>query len=171
MEKRLNTKIDTYMVEFKDKIRNKINTLTFTEQHKINELLEYVYDYDRFTLKKDDLNKRVRIKNEIPNNNRCNAKRCNGEQCTRRRKTDSTLCGTHMKGIPHGLINSDVKDNTVLQKVELVAREIGGITYYLDNFNNVYKTEDILEDKQNPAIIAKYKIESDGTYSIPDFGI
>ena len=32
-------------------------------------------------------------------------------------------------------------------------------SYYIDDFNNIYKTEDILENKPNPNIIAKYKIE------------
>jgi len=45
-----------------------------------------------------------------------------------------------------------------------------GIVYYLDKTNNVYKTEDILEGKQNPRIVAKYTKE--GTkYKIPEFGL
>ena len=104
MEKRINKKIELYVTTFKDQIRNKVTELDFSEKVKINELLEYVYEYNRFVLLKDDLSKRKRIKNSIPSLNRCNAKRANGEQCTRRRKEDSEFCGTHYKGTPNGLI-------------------------------------------------------------------
>lgn len=168
MEKRLNKKIEVYLTDFKDKIRNKINELKFDEQTKINELIEFVYDYNRLQFQKDDLVKRVRIKNIIPNTNRCGAKRCNGEQCTRRRKDDSTFCGTHIKGTPHGLMNNDnITNSNMIHKVNIFVQEIYGIHYYIDNFGNVYKTEDILEEKQNPTIISKYTIES-GVYNLCD---
>jgi hypothetical protein len=170
MEKRLNHKIEQYLTEFKNNIRNKVSSLAFTETSKTNELIEYVYDYTRLQLKKEDLSKRLRIKNMIPNVNRCNAKRCNGEQCTRRRKTDSTFCGTHIKGTPHGLILSDSNTTAVIQKVDVYAKEIYGIMYYIDNYGNIYKTEDILEERQNPQIIAKYVVEND-IYKIPEFDI
>jgi hypothetical protein len=170
MEKRLNKKIEVYITSFKDDIRNKINELKFDEKSKINELLEYVYDYERLSLAKVDLVKRKRIKNSIPVMNRCNAKRANGEQCTRRRKENCEYCGTHVKGTPHGLIN-DIECNAVsFQKIEVFAEEICGIVYYIDKINNVYKTEDILEGKQNPQVIAKY-LKQNEKYSIPEFGI
>ena len=55
MEKRLNKKIEAYVTSFKDDIRNKIATLNFEEKDKTNELIEYVYEYERFLLIKDDL--------------------------------------------------------------------------------------------------------------------
>ena len=38
-------------------------------------------------------------------------------------------------------------------------------------FNNVFKTDDILSNKSNPAVIAKYVKKDDGTYTIPEFGL
>ena len=51
-----------------------------------------------------------------------------------------------------------------------MAQEIGGIVYYIDNYNNVYNTEDIMNEKQDPGIIAQY-IKQNNTYSIPELGI
>ena len=54
---------------------------------------------------KEDFIKRKRIKNIVPNYERCIAKRANGEQCTRRNKNGEQFCGTHIKGTPHGIID------------------------------------------------------------------
>jgi len=170
MEKRLNKKIEIYITTFKDSIRNKINELSFNEKPLINELLEYVYDYERLSIIKDDFIKRKRIKNAIPVNNRCNAKRANGEQCTRRRKNKCEYCGTHMKGTPHGFFQLDDATETSNQKMEVVAEDVCGIVYYIDKFNNVYKTEDILEGKENPGIIAKC-LRNNGNITIPELGL
>lgn len=169
MEKRINKKIETHYRDFKDNIRNKISSLSFEDASKTNELLEYIYDYEKIQLVKDDFIKRKRVKNSIPSLNRCSAKRCNGEQCTRRRKEKSEFCGTHIKGTPHGLIHYDEDMlNSLVQKVEVFIVNISGIVYYIDHHGNVYKTEDILEDKQNPMIIAKYMREN-GEYCITEF--
>ena len=170
MDKRINKLIATYVTTLKDSIHNKITSLNFDEKPKVNELLEYVYDYERLSLSKDDLNKRKRIKNSIPMMNRCSAKRSNGEQCTRRRKDNCEFCGTHVKGTPHGLMQANQSNDIVLQKLEVFAEDICGIVYYIDNYHNVYKTEDILENKQNPQIIAKY-VKSGLRYTIPEFGL
>uniref|UniRef100_A0A6C0KI05 Uncharacterized protein n=1 Tax=viral metagenome TaxID=1070528 RepID=A0A6C0KI05_9ZZZZ len=175
MEKRINKKIETYVTSFKDQIRNKINELEISDKNKMNELMEYVYEYPRFTLCKEDLSKRKRIKNSIPSLNRCSAKRANGEQCTRRRKEGCEFCGTHSKGTPNGLIQGEnVDDNGVpygnFHKLEVFAEEVKGIVYYLDKYNNVYNTEDILSEKQNPRIIAKY-VKDDNKYTIPELGL
>jgi hypothetical protein len=173
MDKRVNKLITGYVTNFKDGIRSKINELAFEEKAKINDLLEYVYDYERLVVQKDDMNKRKRIKNAIPELNRCNAKRCNGEQCTRRRKEGSEFCGTHAKGTPHGLIHAATEDSaeSAAHQIEVFAEEIFGIVYYIDTLGNVYKTEDIMSGKQNAEIIAKYVKRADGTYSIPQFGL
>jgi hypothetical protein len=170
MEKRLNKKIETYVTEFKDSIRSKITDLAFEDKTKLNELLEFVYDYERLSIIKDDLIKRKRIKNSIPVNNRCNAKRANGEQCTRRRKNKCEFCGTHVKGTPHGFFQTDENLDNSIQKMEVVAEEVCGIVYYIDKYNNVYKTEDILDGKQNPTVIAKC-IKQNGTVTIPELGL
>lgn len=170
MEKRLNKKIESYITTFKDAMRAKIAEIDFEEKSKMNDLIEYVYEYERLALIKDDLNKRKRVKNSIPCSNRCSAKRANGEQCTRRRKDGCEFCGTHAKGTPNGLMNSGEGVANTMQKVQVVAEEIGGIVYYVDAFNNVYKTEDVMEEKPNPEIIAKYVLDN-GKYTIPAFGL
>ena len=172
MEKRINKKIEIYVTSFKDHVRNKITELDFNEKTKINELLEFVYEYNRFSLAKEDLSKRKRIKNSIPSSNRCNAKRANGEQCTRRRKDHCEFCGTHSKGTPNGLIQDNENSGNIAinHKMEVFAEEIKGIVYYIDNNSNVYNTEDILSEKINPRIIAKY-VKDDNKYSIPEFGL
>lgn len=170
MEKRINKKIESYLTELKDNICKKLVDIKLDDKSKTNELLEFVYEYPRFSLQKDDLNKRKRIKNSIPIDNRCNAKRANNEQCTRRRKEGCEFCGTHSKGTPNGLIHLKNEMDTSLKKLEVFAQEIFGIVYYIDNHNNVYNTEDIMSEKQNPQIIAKYQIQND-KYTIPELGL
>jgi hypothetical protein len=170
MEKRINKKVESYITSLKDSICNKINELRFDDKTKTSELIEFVYDYERLLIQKDDLNKRKRIKNSIPSLNRCSAKRANNEQCTRRRKENSEFCGTHCKGTPNGMIQEQICSETQLQKVEVFAEDINGIVYYLDKFNNVYKTEDILENRQDPIIIAKY-VKNGNRYTIPELGL
>ena len=171
MDKQLNKKVENYITEFKDNIKNKITELDIIEKLKVNDLLEYVYDYQRLTITKEDLVKRKRIKNSIPVDNRCSAKRANGEQCTRRRKIELEYCGTHVKGIPHGCLNNnDEKNQNFDKKVEVIAEEVCGIIYYIDDNNNVYKTEDVLNEESNPTVIAKC-IRKNGKISIPDLGL
>lgn len=189
MEKRINQSIETYVTTFKDNIKHKILDLDFENKcsadstapeikEKINDLLEYIYEYERLSFQKEDLIKRKRIKNTIPTLNRCNANRANGQQCTRRRKKDCEFCGTHSKGTPHGLVaNDDDNQNTEEnprvekrnEKVSVFTQDIRGIVYYIDNVGNVYKTEDILLKKNNPQIIAKYQQDNAGKYSIAEF--
>ena len=170
MENRLNKLLEHYITQFKDNIKAKTLELNFSEKSKVNDLLEYIYDYNRLSFTKEDFVKRKRIKNTIPTVNRCNAKRSNGQQCTRRRKKDCEFCGTHSKGTPHGLITSvDLVENAN-EKVEVVAEDIKGIVYYIDKYNNVYKTEDILSGKETPEIIAKCVVQN-GVYTIPSFGL
>ncbi len=171
MEKRVNAKIENYIVSFKQTIGEKIKNTPFDDSDMQKNLLEFVFDYDRLCLTKEDFIKRKRIKNAIPTLNRCGAKRANGEQCTRRRKDGCEFCGTHEKGRPHGLVittNNNLNEN--IKNLEVRAQEIMGIVYYIDNFMNVYKTEDILSDKDNPEIIAKYEY-TNGNYTIPSFGL
>jgi hypothetical protein len=126
MEKNINKRIETYVSGLKNGIRTKITELDLQERQKINELLEYIFDYNRLVLTKEDFVKRKRVKNAIPTLNRCNARRANGEQCTRQRKEGCEFCGTHNKGVPHGFM-TDEGSETVLQttqKLEVIAEEI-----------------------------------------------
>jgi hypothetical protein len=172
MEKRINTKIEQYIIEFKNRIRDKVSTMDMESMNKgvANDLIEFVYEYPRLILTKDDLNKRKRIKNTIPSSNRCNACRASGEQCTRRRKENSEFCGTHAKGTPNGLINENSTGSQEVKRIEVFVEEIFGIVYYIDSANNVYKTEDVLDGKLNPEIIAKYVKENE-RYTIPELGL
>lgn len=171
MERRLNKKVETYITTFKDNIREKVTQLGLTTDVKSNQLLQYIYDYDRLSFNKEDFQKRKRVKNFVPIYDRCCAKRANDEQCTRRRKEGSEYCGTHMKGTPHGIFDVQNDANKInTQKVEVWAQDIQGIVYYIDKSNNVYDTSDIIKNQVNPKIIAKY-VKTEENYSIPEFNI
>ena len=84
----------------------------------------------------------------MPIYDRCCAKRASNEQCTRRRKEGSEYCGTHMKGTPHGIMDTnqtEVKAST--QKIEVWAQDIQGIVYYIDKFENVYDTANNITER------------------------
>ena len=114
--------------------------------------------------------KRKRVKNVVPFCDRCCAKRANGEQCTRRKKEEDEYCGTHMKGTPHGVVDLQDDNKQATQKIEVWAQDIQGIVYYIDKNMNVYQAEDIVSNKSNPKIIAKY-VKNGEFYTIPEFGI
>ena len=69
MEKRLNTKFDLYIKNFKDGIRDKMSQLQMASGDAAD-LMEYIYEYDRLVLEKEDFIKRKRVKNSIPENNK-----------------------------------------------------------------------------------------------------
>lgn len=168
MDKRLNKKIEVYITQFKTDIKEKASQLGLKEE--TTQLLQYIYDYERLNLVKDDFLKRKRVKNTVCLYDRCCAKRANGEQCTRRKKNEDEYCGTHMKGTPHGIIENKEEEAPTTQKLEVWAQDIQGIIYYIDKNNNVYQTEDIFVNKPNPKIIAKY-VKNEEHYSIPSFGL
>jgi hypothetical protein len=170
MEKRLNKKTEQFISTFKDNIREKATQMGMTKSEQVNQLLQYIYDYDRLSFSKEDFQKRKRVKNFVPIFDRCCAKRASNEQCTRRKKEDSEYCGTHMKGTPHGVIDTTNETKANTQKVEVWAQDIQGIIYYIDKNNNVYQPEDIVSNKLNPNVIAKY-LKTGEIYSIPEFNI
>jgi len=169
MERRINKRLDGYITTFKDSIRDKATSLGI-QNEEMNILLQHIYDYDRLTLAKEDFMKRKRVKNIVPFCDRCSAKRANGEQCTRRKKEEDEYCGTHMKGTPHGVVDLQDDNKQTTQKIEVWAQDIQGIVYYIDKSTNVYQAEDIISNKSNPKIIAKY-VKNGDTYTIPEFGI
>lgn len=170
MERRINKKIEAYITELKDRVRSKADQLGLNTDPNLSQLVQYVYDYDRLVLSKEDFLKRKRVKNVVHLSDRCCAKRASGEQCTRRKKTDCEYCGTHMKGTPHGICDNDDDDKPVGQKVEVWAQEIQGIIYYIDKTFNVYQVEDIIANKVNPKVIAKY-VKTGDKFAIPEFNI
>lgn len=171
MERRINKKIENYISEFKDNVKQKASELGLTKDPNLSQLVQYIYDYDRLALGKEDFMKRKRVKNVVHLSDRCCAKRANGEQCARRRKDDTTeFCGTHLKGTPHGICDLDEEAKPQGQKIEVWAQDIQGIVYYIDKASNVYQVEDITQGKVNPKIIAKY-VKVGETYMIPEFNI
>lgn len=170
MDRKLNKRIADYVVEFKKTIKEKALQLNFTENNKIQELIEYIYNYDRLVLSKEDVSKRKRVKNTIPNTNRCHAKRANGEQCTRKQKEGHCFCGTHVKGTPHGIMNSDSEQEQTYVIGEVTAEDINGIVYYLDKHGNIFSTEDVLNGTPNPKVVGKYK-KQNNTYILDDLSI
>ena len=170
MERRLNKKVESYITSFKDSIREKATSMDMHKNEQVSQLLQYIYDYDRLSFNKEDFQKRKRVKNFVPIFDRCCAKRANCEQCTRRRKDGSEYCGTHLKGTPHGIVDAQTEPKNTTQKVEVYAQDIQGIIYYIDKNNNVYQAEDIISNKINPKIIAKY-VKDGEKYSIPEFSI
>jgi len=148
MEKRILQKFNENITEFKTRILEEIR-----KGNTVEETMEWVQQCQPIPLERADFVKRRRTKNSVPAEERCNAKSAKNDQCTRRRKSGHTCCGTHSKGVPHGLMSAD--DSKSKQK-EVWAEDINGIIYYLDAENNVYKTEDIMKNMVNPTILAKW---------------
>ena len=170
MEARLRKKAGDYVTDFKNAIREKILATALSKEVQ-GELLGFIYDYEQIDFTKEDFEKRKRVKNVVPVCERCNARRADNTQCSRKRRDGSVYCGTHIKGTPHGVFSSDSADDGAPQskQVQVTAQEINGIIYYIDATENVYKMEDVLSNKTNPSIIAKYVKNMDGSYAIPEF--
>lgn len=170
MDKRVNAKIDEYLHTFKDAIKNQILDLAFQDTTKASDLAAFVYDYEKLIIVKDDIHKQKReAKTNVPDQNRCVAKRASGEQCTRRRKDGTEFCGTHCKGVPHGQVPGP--DASSIQQMELFTHKIQGIVYFLDHRGHVYRTEQVLENQQNPDVVATWVKDAEGRYTIPEFGL
>ena len=162
MEKKIINKTNQFINEMKDKIIKELNKDNFDSQN----IVTFIDNYPSIQFNKEDFIKRKRIKNIVPNYDRCVAKRANGEQCTRRNKSGAQFCGTHIKGTPHGVINvnNDTKPN--IKRIQVSAVDVSGIYYYIDKDNNVYNTDDVFHNKEITRIIGKYNKKSDGTNEI-----
>ena len=149
-------------------MKNKVNSI-------LTEMMREIYDMPQINLGAEDFAKRKRAKNVVPFYDRCRAKRANNEQCTRRKRADSLFCGTHSKGTPHGIVETEGNEHEGGKQVQVCAVEISGIMYYIDGTGNVYEAEDIMQNKSNPKVIAKYEknMDSDGNnvYTIPEYNI
>jgi len=175
MEKRINKKINNYITESKNLIRESIhqtiknlesdfNTfdnkseITSIYHNRLSELMSNLFSDNQLVLEKEDFQKRKRVKNTVPCLDRCCAKRANGEQCTRRKRDGEEYCGTHTKGVPHGVFEGETKGNNEIRRKKSVwAQDIQGIIYYVDDEKNIYDTEQITLNKERPDIIGKYK--------------
>ena len=84
------------------------------------------------------------------------------------KKNGEKFCGTHIKGIPHGEIKVGEQVQDTTKKIEVWAQDIHGIIYHLDKDGNVYNPQHVHQNLKNPAIIAKYIINENGDYEIPN---
>ena len=153
VEAKINKKITHEVNNFKEELKTVI--LSFENDSDKRMILETLNNLKFSGITSDDLKKRKRVKNVVPYFDRCLGKKSDGSQCTRRRKEGKELCGTHSKGIPYGKVNDNVE---TVKKITVFAKEIRGIVYYIDEEGNVYDTEDVYQNKNNPKIIAKYSI-------------
>jgi len=144
MEKRVIQKANENTLLFKQHVLDQL------KDHLPVEVYQRIESYEPTLLDRTDFVKRNRHKNTVPTEERCIAKSAKHDQCTRRRKPGHTCCGTHSKGVPHGLMSK----NKTEQK-ELIVQDINGILYYLDE-TNVYKTEDVEQKKVDPTIIGTW---------------
>ena len=165
MEKKIQGKINDFVKSFKEDIQGKVDELGISENDK-KELVLYISSYGSTALE-NVFQKQKRAHTTFPSSLRCISNRSDGQQCSRRKKDGCDYCGTHSKGSPYGTFQEQIPTIT---KTEVWAQEIGGIYYYLDCANNVYSTEDIVNNKLNPQIIAKYEKKGDN-YTIPEFNI
>jgi hypothetical protein len=167
MDKKINKKLDAYISAFKTDIRTKADELGITNHSEVSRLLTYVYEYNRLTFGKEDFMKRKRNKLGINVSERCIAKRSNGEQCTRRKKKECDFCGTHVKGIPHGVCEQiNIPQTSFINKIEVRVQDVNGIMHFIDSNENVYQTEDVLMEKKNPKIIGRGVTTDAGEYEV-----
>jgi hypothetical protein len=157
MERRILDKISSQNDIFMKQLVGEIHKVK-EEETDIDQLLQWVQSMKLVDISKSDFSKRKRAKNCVPHDSRCEA-RCakgsghEGEQCTRRKKDGHLYCGTHTKGIPHGIMK---QAEPVFKEKTIWAEEYRGIMYYIDE-ENVYNTEDIKKNKVNPEIIGSCK--------------
>ena len=150
MEKVINSRIDEYMIEFKNEIKKKITDLHLADNQfqQTNELLEFIFEYRRLNIQASELTKKKPTQESvIDEEHRCKAIRASGEPCNRRKKTDCDYCGTHDK-----CAAKRTKDQ---KQLEVTAEEIEGIIYYVDAEGNVYHTEDVLDGQSHSRVIAR----------------
>lgn len=196
MERRISSKIDNYIIAFKDAVSLKIRELgsaasaavasevngsgtnnstivastNTTMDQFCKQLTSFVYEYEKLKLSKEDFMKRKRVKNTVPIELRCLAKRANGEQCTRKKKEGCDYCGTHTKGVPCSIMDDDQEEcnspKLNQQSVNIWVQNIKGIEYFIDGSQNVYKHEDVINNSANPRIIAKYTKNNSGAFSV-----
>ena len=161
MERKIDEQVNTYITRFKEHVRREILDNSKTA----NKTVEDIFKFDDFKFDISSINKKKRVRNVIPNDERCIAYRADKDRCTRKKKDGCDVCGTHMKGTPHGVINStDVKVN--IKKIEIFTQDIGGIIYYVDNDKNVYSSNDIMKNVNIPSVIGKYTIDVNGAYNL-----
>ena len=167
MEQKIKQKLADYTLEFKKNVQAWLTEhnaeIVSNKTIKTNSFLEHIYDFPTLELSKIDFQKRTRTKNNIPNYERCCALRLNGERCTRKKRDGIEYCGTHLKGVPYGVIEE--KPSQESKRLDIWLEEINGIHQYIDEDGNVYATEDITHSVKSPRIISKWT-KTNGEYFI-----
>lgn len=146
MENRIKKKVTSYVNQFKDDLVSELNTLRLNDScdtENVQKFVAYITNYSRLNLIDEDFSKRKRIKNHVPQYDRCCAKRADGAQCTRRKKDGDNYCGTHLKGTPHGEMLHENNNNK--KKVELSVVSKNGISHYVDSQGKQYPAEMVLQ--------------------------
>tara|TARA_B000000557_G_C20621888_1_gene378430 strand:- start:54 stop:548 length:495 start_codon:yes stop_codon:yes gene_type:complete len=155
MEKKIQNHIDAYMIKFKESVRD---ILLSNESEGINTKLEKIFELDGCIIDVNSFIRKKRARNIISDAERCCAYKAAQDRCTRKKRDGCNVCGTHLKGTPHGMIDMD-NQNVSSKKIEIFTLDIGGIIYYVDNEQNVYASNEIMNGKTNPTKIGKYKEE------------
>ena len=130
MEKNVSKKISEYTNNYKDNLSIwiKDNNITLTDNNnkdRTSEFIQYLLDFPNLELSLDDFKKRKRIKNTIPDYERCIALKCNGDRCSRKKKKNN-FCGTHFKGPPYGTTNNEDKTKPLTdEKLASLLKEKG----------------------------------------------
>ena len=164
MERRVAKLVRAHEQGFKNAIRDWMMRVDPQYPHG-EELIQFVFDFPNMQLTADDFQRRKRVKNSVPVGDRCLAKRASGERCTRRKRVGGDLCGTHVKGTPHGVVDKS-DDEPSLVTVELWLHEVQGINYHVDASANVYSPEDIVMGVATPRVIGKLCEGADGTFCV-----
>ena len=154
-------------------------------KNKINELIiaisvDYNIDENELLLKYSpklqsiqETTKIKRKRKSIPKEHCCLGRKQFGEQCTRRKKSGSDFCGSHMKSLPYGRID-DNKDhlckvkgkrgrkkkntNVLEDNSEYIQTWVDkdlGDAYLIDKYNTVYTN-----DPDSPKIMGKKNINT-----------
>ena len=164
MERRLNKHINDAIDGYNDKLNEIISNTSMDSESK----LKLIAELPKIDISIDDVLKKRRVRNTVSDNERCCAYRATGERCTRKKKEGCDLCGTHIKGTPHGCINATnvVKEEQNFSKITVETRDINGIVYYVDKENNVYSSNDIMKNMVNPQIIGKLTQDTNGSFYV-----
>jgi hypothetical protein len=167
MERRINSLIADYIKKMKSDTMKYAQQLNITGNNGVQDVLQFVSDYERLELKEEHFAKRQRIKHVVAPEKRCNGRRGEGTQCTRRKQDGKEYCGTHMKtSALCELSNDDASASTssmetsLTKTLEVWSEEIKGIMYYVDVRGTIYDAEDIVCNKPSPRVLGTYNKET-----------
>jgi hypothetical protein len=168
MERRINAVITNYINKLKSDAMKYAQQLNITNNDGVQNILQFVSDYERLELKEEHFAKRQRIKHVVPPEKRCNGRRGEGTQCTRRKQDGKEYCGTHAKTsalcelVSDDSLTASTHNATTSSSktLEVWSEEIKGIMYYIDAHGTVYDAEDIVCNKPSPRVLGTYNKET-----------